>query len=106
MVVRNAQVDLFPQVPADLVTTAQFQSLKTRLERDFLVAITPSTGGSEDVRLDGLQGDVEMAARDVDSFTSRNRTDSKRFHVAGTVQGMACKKLLSTELEEVKLLIT
>ncbi|XP_076468322.1 uncharacterized protein LOC143299086 [Babylonia areolata] len=93
------------KVPPSLAKTTEFQALKTRLENEFMVMVTLPTGNCDDVKLEGINGDVELAAREVDEFTKLNRADSKEFHIPGKLQGKACKLWYSSQLDEAKQLI-
>ena len=64
-----------------------------------------SSDDSEDVRLEGFKGDVELVASEVDKFTVKNRQDRKQFHIHGSQTGNACKKWFSRELDEAKEII-
>ena len=83
----------------------QFQALKLELENDYLVTMTFPFDDSDDVQLDGFKGDVELAASEVDKFTSKNRPERRQFHIPGTQTGTACKKWFLKELDEVKEII-
>ena len=88
-----------------MVALPQFQDLKVTLEKDYLVMLTLPCDDSDDVQLDGIKEDVELAAKEVDRFTNKNRPDRKQFCIPGALMGSACKNWFSKELDEVKLII-
>ncbi|KAL8576367.1 hypothetical protein ACOMHN_048934 [Nucella lapillus] len=93
-------------VPAQLIQSLQFQALTLKLEKDYMVVVTPPPrGNAEHVHLHGLKGDVEMAAWKVAGFTNLYRPGSKEFVIPGALQGNACRSWFSEQLDEVKLII-
>jgi hypothetical protein len=69
------------------------------------VKIVLSDDSSEDVVIHGVTGDTDLAAREVDTFTSLNVPGRKEFHIRGALEGAACKKWFSKKLDEAKQLI-
>jgi hypothetical protein len=70
-----------------------------------MVKIVLPEDGSEDVFIYGVSGDTELAAREVDTFTSLNVPGKKEFRISGALEGAACKKWFSKKLDEAKQLI-
>ncbi|KAK7097063.1 uncharacterized protein [Littorina saxatilis] len=83
----------------------QFQNLKIKLEQDYLVLMTLPSGNSNDLHLDGLASDVELAAIEVEQFSEKNRPEKTMFEIDGAMQANACRKWFSKELDEVKQII-
>lgn len=95
----------FVQVPSNLAQSPQFQAQKAHLEEIYLVKITIPSSDSKDVHIDGLNGDVDLVSREVDTFTSLNRPGSKQFYIRGKLEGQACKNWFSPKLDEAKRII-
>ncbi|XP_076468583.1 uncharacterized protein LOC143299248 [Babylonia areolata] len=93
------------QVPLTLIKSVQFQGLKIRLEKEYMVILTHPGDDSEDIELDGLRGDIQLAVRDLNHFTNLNRSGSKKFVITGALQGNACRNWFAAELDDVKQLI-
>ncbi|KAL8558368.1 hypothetical protein ACOMHN_061247 [Nucella lapillus] len=94
------------KVPPALTRTPQFQALKLRLEQKYMVTLTPPPPpDSEDVELEGVKVDVGEVEREVEQFTSQNRSGHQRFHIPGALQSQACRKWFYRQLDEVKQLI-
>ena len=63
------------------------------------MVLTLPSDDSDDVVLDGISRDVDLAVRKLEKFTSRNQVV---FHIPGALQGKACKRWFSQELGEIK----
>ena len=88
-----------------MATLPEFWTLKLALENEYLVMLALPRDDRDDVQLEGLSGDVALAAVMVRTFISENWLDSQLFLVPGALTGRAVTKWFSRELDEVKELI-
>ena len=93
------------QVPTTLTESPEFQNKKAYWEGNYLVRITLPSDDSEDVQIDGLNGDVELVAREIETFTSLNQRGSIHFYIPGKSEGQACKRWFLPMLDKAKQII-
>lgn len=101
---RNKRQEVYKVSPT-VLGNPELLTLKTKLEGEFLVQLTIPTGGSRNVIIDGINGDVDMALRDLKQLIADNQPARKKFHIDGALAATAVKQWYSNQLDEAKGLI-
>lgn len=96
------------QVHFQTLHNASFLPLKMQLQDEYLVCLTLPTDDSMEVvevMIDGFDGDVDLAVREIDKQNDTYKPGEEVFNIPGMLPRKACDTWFSKELEEVKALI-
>nr|KAG5699638.1 hypothetical protein BaRGS_005086 [Batillaria attramentaria] len=92
-------------VPTTLSGSPELLTVKTGLESELMVLLTLPTAGSNKLLVDGINGDVDKAKRELQEHVKNNKLGRKTFKVTGAMADRAVKQWYSKQLEEAKALI-
>ncbi|KAK7487001.1 hypothetical protein BaRGS_00021817 [Batillaria attramentaria] len=93
------------EVPTTLSGSPELLTVKTGLESELMVLLTLPTAGSNKLLVDGINGDVDKAKRELQEHVKNNKLGRKTFKVTGAMADRAVKQWYSKQLEEAKALI-